>query len=196
MKGELNPFVAARVTGVSSIEEGRIFLLIPSRYREGDLKPIFFESVMYGDDGIPYTLHRAGSDMPTLCHCGNILFKGITPIYNSMWMCMSSLCMRHPYQRWVDYFPKALGPSSAHDFVNMFPHFIDTHFLEEKGKNRLYVDFFVDTDGYVLPTLTTELYRRWVDSAPVEYALTMKGLVSLRPSLVNKVRKLFLPRKT
>lgn len=190
MKGELNPFVAARATGVPSIEEGRIFLLVPSRYREGDLKPELFESVMYDTDGTAYKVYRAGLDMPVACWCGSIFRKTLTPVRSSMWMYMTSSCAEHPYSIWVDYFPKARGPSPVGDFINMFPHYIDS------GK-RFHVDF-LEIPNYPPVCVFTEgiLYRRWVDSAPVEYALTMKGLVSLRTSLVDKARKLFLPRKT
>lgn len=201
MEDESCPFVAARATGVASIEEGRIFLLVASRYKEGDLKPIFFESTVYGDNGLPYTMHRAGSDMPILCHCGDILDKGVTPVQTPEWMCLSSLCFKHPYHQWLDFFPKARGPSVNYDFINMFPRYVDTHSLGQKKEHRLYLDFVgIPNDDDTLDVVFTsqpQLYRRWASIAPVEFLLTVDGLVSIKKNfLIEKARKLFFPRKS
>lgn len=169
-------YVGARAEGVSSIEEGRIFLLREDFYRERDLvpTPLEKEHVTHGNERCEIRI--ASSTMPVACPECRGIFEHSLVQHDYHWMQMAFYCPKHPLSVWLDIFPKADGPDTGWDKTNMLPRRVTKDI--EIDDQRLVID------GLIGNAMTArERYRDHVRNVKVVFRLTPQGIkkVSMLP---------------
>ena len=182
-----SPYVTARAQGVSSIFEGRIFLLRADCFSEGDLIPsrIEEEIIEYRDEKC--VVNVANPQMPVSCPVCEKLFVHNVIQHSPFWMRMSFYCTDHLETQWLDLFPKAEGYSTSWDRTNAMPRYVDRARSVAIDDEKLAIGDLVTN-----PQTGSDRYAGWTKNSPLAYILTPVGLrkVSL-PTACKEKAKVF-----
>ena len=179
-------FIAVRVEKVSSIFEGRIFLLDrQEHWEEGDLKPDPDEEKHITLEGEPCPVEIAGPDMPVACpECGELLESQILA-HTYSWMNMVFTCRAHPKRMWLDSFPKTRFGDTGWDKTNAWPEFIVPGIPIDRD--------LLAVEGMIVgATSHRDTYNKERKIAPIKFVLTRDGLkkVGVIEALKQKVQEL------
>ena len=180
-------YVRARAEGIPTIENGRIFFFdtrVIEEAEEGEWKPPMEMPAMTLHDK-PCIEHWASAHMPMQCqHCNKLMEYSIVS-HNWFWMTGIFACPDHPYEVWVDYYPKCTGGDTSWDQRNRYPQYADREKrIPMASKHELLRHQVIQNEDEIL-----SLEERWRRDAPLLFTLTPDGLVPIKVDLKTRAQQ-------